>query len=62
MEHHDIYAPPWHCVELTPAQVANFEAAARDCYCYKGVDRCDFCTGTRTPDGAPSSNGEAFWD
>ena len=62
MTHEDIYAPPWECVELTPAQLANFEAAARDCYCYQGVDRCDYCTSTRTPDGAPSSNGETFWD
>ena len=61
MQHHDIYAPPWECVELSDDQMANFEAAARDCYCYQGVDRCDFCTSTRTPDGAPSSNGEAFW-
>jgi hypothetical protein len=22
----------------------------RDCYCYQGVDRCDFCTGRRPPD------------
>lgn len=57
MEHTDFTAAPWTWVRLTDAQRANFEATARDCYCYQGVDRCDFCTGTRTPDGAPSS-----WD
>ena len=45
---------------LTPEQFHNFDAAATDCYCFRGVDRCDFCTSMRTPDGAPSSNGSAF--
>lgn len=57
MEHRDFTAAPWTWVRLTDEQRANFEAAARDCYCYQGVDRCDFCTGVLTPEGAPSS-----WD
>jgi|GEM_PF-293155 len=61
MEHHDIAAAPWRQIDLTPEQFHNFEAAAADCYCYRGVDRCDFCTSMRTPDGAPSSNGSAFY-
>jgi hypothetical protein len=61
MQHLDIHADPWQCVALTDEQLVNFEAAARDCYCYQGVGRCDFCTSTRTPDGAPWSSGEAFW-
>jgi hypothetical protein len=60
MEHTDISKEPWKHVRLTEGQIANFEATARDCYCYQGVDRCDFCTSVRTPDGAPSSNGREF--
>jgi hypothetical protein len=62
MENHDIEAEPWRRIELTPDQLANFEAAARDCYCYTGggIERCDFCTSTRTPDAAPLSSGIAF--
>lgn len=56
MANHDFNAAPWTWHRLTEDQLANFQAAARDCYCYKGVDRCDFCTSTRTPDGAPSSH------
>jgi hypothetical protein len=55
MDHEDFGAAPWQWVKLTDSQRANFDAVARDCYCYQGVDRCDFCTSTRTPDGAPSS-------
>lgn len=60
MDHHDTSSEPWRWIKLTDNQVANFEAAARDCYCYQGVQRCDFCTSTRTPDGAPWSSGEDF--
>jgi len=62
MQHEDINANPWQLVRLTDNQRANFEGAARDCYCYQGVDRCDFCTSMRTPDGAPWSSGEDFED
>jgi hypothetical protein len=44
--------PPWRHVsaELPAWRVMEFDAVTRDCYCYQGVDRCDFCTGTRRPD------------
>ena len=58
----DLDAPPWQERKLTEGQLANFTAAARDCYCGScGIDRCDFCNSCRTPDGAPSSNGREFW-
>jgi hypothetical protein len=46
--------PPWRHVssELTPLQVLEFRQTVKDCYCYKGVGRCDFCTGIRLPDFA----------
>lgn len=60
MQHTQLGDGAWKLVTLTEDQKANFKAAARDCYCYNGVQRCDFCTSTRTPDGAPWSSGEAF--
>lgn len=36
--------------ELDAKTVLEFRATARDCYCYQGVNRCDFCTGLRKPD------------
>ncbi len=48
----DLILPPWRdcSAELTPAHVMEFRQVARDCYCYQGVQRCDFCTGLRRPD------------
>jgi len=48
----DQVLPPWrHCsTDLDVQTVLEFRQVARDCYCYQGVLRCDFCTGMRRPD------------
>ena len=63
MEQPETLKAPWKLVTLTENQRANFDATARDCYCGQcGIERCDFCTSTRTPDGAPGSSGKDFWN
>ncbi len=48
----DLILPPWRDVsaELSAERVMEFRQVMRACYCYQGVDRCDFCTSTRRPD------------
>ena len=61
--------PPWEHVssEIPVEAVIEFRAITRDCYCYQGVDRCDFCTNTRRPDRyhydfASMADAQAFLD
>jgi hypothetical protein len=58
MNHDDLTALPWLDMtgKLQPEAMANFRATARDCYCYSGVNHCDFCNAYRTPEGVCSSN------
>jgi hypothetical protein len=63
MSHDDLSHEPWHCVEggidgLAPDVEADFRACAEHCYCDKGVDICDFCSGIRpAPEASPPSEG-----
>ena len=50
--------------ELTPADLCRLRAIARECYCCRGVDRCDFCTARRAPARYPldfATETEARW-